>query len=307
MKCAYCGNNAKGTKEHIISCSILDLFPECYLTIDDSRNKIYEADPMIKDVCADCNNKRISYIDSYAKKFISQYFIQKYTEENIVEIEYNYTMIQKMLLKYAYNDMRSHKYDCSFFDEEILYYRMNESDSNPKENVSILCGLAINVSPLPDIITGNRKLCWCKDPFFCSNSTIKYIDYKTGQIFINENVQEQEFPDLKLSYLFRFNSVQFLLMCWDKNSANISQNNTILKFQYPYYFMNADDYKAIIPVCTNEINYHKCNIIHVSWDLISEVGLIRKHASGGKYEYKKFIEMQWAKEEERIKNEHPRN
>ncbi|HOJ10732.1 MAG TPA: hypothetical protein PK733_09085 [Clostridiales bacterium] len=26
--CAYCGQEAKGTKEHIISCAILDLFPE---------------------------------------------------------------------------------------------------------------------------------------------------------------------------------------------------------------------------------------------------------------------------------------
>ena len=28
MKCAYCGREARGTKEHIISSGILDLFPE---------------------------------------------------------------------------------------------------------------------------------------------------------------------------------------------------------------------------------------------------------------------------------------
>lgn len=28
MVCAYCGKEAKGTKEHIVSCAILDLFPE---------------------------------------------------------------------------------------------------------------------------------------------------------------------------------------------------------------------------------------------------------------------------------------
>ncbi len=38
MKCAYCGKEAKGTKEHIISCAILDLFPECYITFDDARH-----------------------------------------------------------------------------------------------------------------------------------------------------------------------------------------------------------------------------------------------------------------------------
>ena len=39
MKCAYCGKETKGTKEHIISSAILDLFPECYLTYDGLRKK----------------------------------------------------------------------------------------------------------------------------------------------------------------------------------------------------------------------------------------------------------------------------
>lgn len=44
MVCAYCGKEAKGTKEHIISCAILDLFPECYITFDETRNRIHESD-----------------------------------------------------------------------------------------------------------------------------------------------------------------------------------------------------------------------------------------------------------------------
>ena len=62
MKCAYCGKEAKGTKEHIVSCAILDLFPECYITFDNARNKVYLSDPMVKDVCAECNNQRLSIL-----------------------------------------------------------------------------------------------------------------------------------------------------------------------------------------------------------------------------------------------------
>ncbi|PJI06553.1 MULTISPECIES: hypothetical protein [Clostridium] len=306
MKCAYCGRNAKGTKEHIISCAILDLFPECYITFDDARHAIYEADPMIKDVCADCNNNRISYIDSYAKKIISKYFTKKYSENDTVEIEYDYVMIQKMLLKYAFNDMRSNKEDCSFFDQEILHYLMNICDNLPKENITVLCGLAINVSPITDAMFGNQKLRWCKDPFFYSNSTIRNIDYETGQVFLNENVEKQEFPDLKISYLFRFNSVQFLLMCWDKNSEKIEQNNIVLEYQYPYYLMKANDKKAVLPLCTDELNYHKYEHIHVRWDGLFEVGLMRKYASGGTYEYKELYEKEWKREEKRIMEKHPR-
>lgn len=193
MVCAYCGKEAKGTKEHIVSCAILDLFPECYITFDETRNRIHESDPMVKDVCADCNNNRISYIDSYAKDFIAKYFIQTYSENDRVEIEYDYVMIQKMLLKYAYNDMRSHKEDCSFFDEEIKQFLMNSNDAIPKANITILCGLAVNVSPVPDAMFGNLKLRWGKNPLFYSNSTIRNINYETGQITLNEDIEKKIF------------------------------------------------------------------------------------------------------------------
>lgn len=306
MKCAYCGKEAKGTKEHIISCAILDLFPECYITFDDAREKVHLGDPMVKDVCAVCNNQKISYIDSYAKNFIGRYFTQKYTEDDVVEIEYDYVMIQKMLLKYAFNDMRSHNADCAFFDEEMLHYLLNESDNSPKANVTVLCGLAVNVSPAPDAMFGNLKLRWCKDPVLYSNSMVRHINYETGQIYLNDDVPKENFPDLKVSYLFRFNSVQFLLMCWDKASDKIEQNDIVLSCQYPYYLMKQNNTKAVLPVCTDEFNYHHFEHIHVKWDGLFEVGLMRKLASGGKYQYKEAYEQEWRKEEENLKQQHPR-
>ena len=306
MKCAYCGKETKGTKEHIVSCGILDLFPECYLTFDDARQKVHQADPMVKDVCAECNNNKISYIDSYAKSFIGRYFIQRYSENDTVEIEYDYALIQKMLLKYAFNDMRSHKLDCSFFDEEILHYLLNESDNMPKANVTVLCGLAVNVSPVPDAMFGNLKIRWCKDPVLYSNNVVENIDYETGQIHLNDNILKEEFPDLRISYLFRFNSVQFVLMCWDKASKNIEQNNTVLRCQYPYSLLKSGEAKTVLPICTNEFNYYRFEYIHVRWDGIHEVGLMRKLASGGKHQYKEQYEKEWEKEEDNLKKDHPR-
>ena len=151
-------------------------------------------------------------------------------EDDVVEIEYDYTLIQKMLLKYAYNDMRSRKEDCSFFDEEILEYLMDINNNVPKDNITVMCGLAVNVSPVPDSMFGNMKLRWCKSPFLYSNSTIRHIDYNTGEVFLNEDIKKEEFPDLRLSYAFRFNSVQLLLFCWDKESTSIEQNNICLLY-----------------------------------------------------------------------------
>ena len=122
MICAYCGKEAKGTKEHIISSGILGLFPECFATIDGERSIVHQGDPMVKDVCADCNNNRISYIDSYAKEFIEKYFLVKYKKDDTLSVEYDYTMIQKMCLKFAFNDLRARKKDVSFFDDEVKEY-----------------------------------------------------------------------------------------------------------------------------------------------------------------------------------------
>lgn len=306
MKCAYCGKEASSTKEHIISSSVLDLFPECFITFDSKRQRVHEADPVVKDVCAVCNNNRISYIDSYATNFISKYFLKKYKESDVVEIEYDYVMIQKMLIKYAFNDIRSHKEDCYFFDNEIINYLLDESDNQPKDNVTVLCGLAVNVSPVPDAFFGNMKLRWCKNPFFYANSSIRYVDYETGEINLEEQIKEEKFTDLNFSYIFRFNSVQLILMCWNKDPESIAQNNVILECQYPYYLMKNDGMKAKLPICTDEMNYHRFEQIHVNWDTITEVGMMRKYASGGRYEYKENIEKEWDKEEKRLKESHPR-
>ena len=215
-------------------------------------------------------------------------------------------MVQKMLLKYAFNDLRSHKEDCTFFDEEMICYLLNESDHSPKTNVTVLCGLAVNVSPVPDAMVGNLKLRWCKDPIFYSNSIVQNIDYDTGQIFLNDDVAKEKFPDLKFSYLFRFNSAQFLLMCWDKTSEKIEENNVVLRYQYPYCLMKATEVKTVLPVCTDEINYHQFQHIHVKWEGLFEVGVMRKLASGGNYQYKELYEKEWEQEEEKIKQQHPR-
>ena len=152
MICAYCGRKARGTREHIISSGVLGLIPECFATIDPERDAVYENDPMVRDVCAACNNNRISYIDAYAKGFVETYFVRKYNKDDTLSIDYNYTLLQKMCIKYAFNDMRSRRKDVSFFDDEIKNYLLDETKNTPLRNVTLLAGLAVNTSPAPDFM-----------------------------------------------------------------------------------------------------------------------------------------------------------
>ncbi len=148
------------------------MFPECFLTIDSARGKVYPADPMVNDVYAECNNHRISYIDNYAKRFIQTYFLNRYGSDEKLSIDYDLTKVQKMLLKYAYNDIRSRKDYSSFFADAILHVLMSEDINKPLRNITILAGLAVNISPAPDFVFGNQKLQWGASPRMLNNSTL---------------------------------------------------------------------------------------------------------------------------------------
>ena len=303
MKCAYCGKEAKGTKEHIISSCIFDLFPECFATIDQEREVVYQGDPMVKDVCSDCNSNRISYIDSYAKSFIEKYFMKKYSKDDVLNIEYDYPMIQKMCLKYAFNDWRSRRKYTSFFSEEIIGFLLNETETEALKNVTILAGLAVNTSPVPDYYMGNMKLRRSSSPMFCSNSIVVNVNRYTGHITLRDKNEVQKFKKTALSYVFRFNSLQLLLICWDKDisDTDLMENKIVLEYQYPYTLLNISG-DSEISRCTNEVNYHFENIIDVKWgqSIMDVISSMRGTFTEKNRKYMELVETEWTKEEKRL-------
>lgn len=309
MICAYCGKEAKGTKEHIISSGILGLFPECFATIDGERNVIHQGDPMVKDVCADCNNNRISYIDSYAKTIIEKYFMEKYKKDDVLTFEYDLALIQKMCLKYAFNDLRSRKKKIDFFDDDIKNYILNENQSSPLRNITILAGLAVNVSPMPDFTFGNMKLRWSDSPVFLSNSIVMNIEYDTGKIIMRDKMEQESFNKCALTYVFRFNSLQLLLLCWEKDISDelLSQNEVVLSAQYPYQILKSTGLTNLTR-CTSEATYHHEKLIDVTWGqgLLDEISEMRGTFSEQYQHYLAEVESEWQAEEKILADEHPR-
>lgn len=309
MICAYCGEDKKASKEHIISCSVLDLFPECFVTIDEKRKNAYAADPIIKDVCETCNNSRISYIDTYAKELISKYFIKKYKKDDKLDFVYNYTLLQKMLLKYAFNDLRSRKGDISFFTHEILDFLIDKNKNMPLRNITILAGLAVNTSPVPNYMFGNRKIRWGKNPVFLENSIVEHFDWETGEIRLREKNEKQEFKRMNFSYLFRFNSVQFLMICWKSkiSESDLINNNIILNTQYPYTILS-DKGNEVLFRCTSESTYHNEMLIDVDWGqgIFEDITFCRGTYLAKQQEYLDKIEKLWEKEEKALAEAHPR-
>lgn len=220
-----------------------------------------------------------------------------------------HVMLQKVLLKYAFNDMRSRKEDTSYFDAELINYLLCEEDASPKSYVSVYGGLAVNVSPMPDFMTGNVKLRWCKNPQFFENSTVRNVDYETGQIYLNDDIRMQRFDEMAFSYAFRFNSAQFVLVCWKKNSTRINEDNIIIDNQYPYTRFLPNRNLVKLSLCTNEVNYHHFEMLYVSWDGLFEVTEMRQLAMKDNREYHTFMDQMkraWLEEEKKLAEEHPR-
>ena len=92
----------------------------------------------------------------------------------------------------------------SFFDDEIKNYLLDETKNTPLRNVTLLAGLAVNTSPAPDFMFGNRKLRWGDSPLFLSNSLLMNIDYATGKLYLRDKVEEN---NLKSAHYLMFSGL----------------------------------------------------------------------------------------------------
>lgn len=301
MICAYCGEEKKGTKEHIISRSVLSLFPECYLTIDNSRGKIYPSDPIINDVCAHCNNNKISYIDHCSMLFIKKYFQKDYALDENIEIEYNLSMLQKIFLKYTYNSLRADNKDISFFTDNVIKYLTDETITIHLENVTILGGLAINTTPMPLFMLGNQKINWSPNPLFISEFLMRFNSL-TAEITLNE-FKEEKFEGIHTSYIFRFNTGQFIIICWNTDQDNIDKNIDKIKSKYPYEVLNETG-TSILKRCTGYSNYHSGSLSLIDTTIglkIQDEVTRRDSISRPKNGYLEKLTEEWRKEEQSLR------
>ncbi|MBU5676820.1 hypothetical protein KQI88_10355 [Alkaliphilus sp. MSJ-5] len=304
MICAYCKEDKNSSKEHIISDSVLELFPECDLTIDSVRNRQYKADPVIKDVCSNCNNNRLSYIDGYAKHMISQYFAKAYEQDDTLEFEYEYDKLLKVLMKFTYNDLRSHKNDISFFDKGVLEFLLNKEKKDIGKHVTVLGGLWVNTSPMPEYIFGNLKLRWVNGSIFLDNSMIKNVDYHTGRVFYREENKQVVLKGLTMSYFFRFNSGLFVILFWDSEETRYD-NEKFLQLSYPYTLIDPTSNSVILERCTHAYNCHQPHLIDVSW------GIGMADATNGMVstdinpiDIQKTLNEEWEKHEQEVRIKH---
>lgn len=262
MICAYCNKDKKSTKEHIIPKGIIDLFPECDLAYN-GFDKSYKGEATIKDVCSECNNGNLSYLDTYGKKFVEKYFMTTYKTDDNVEIEYEYKILIRWLLKILYNSERSYKSDISWFKKNIEYI-LNDKDL-VCGNVSLFGGLAINTSCMPEFFVENRQVNIIINPMVLINGvleqklTVDENEQIKNTYSVNKNPDQFNIDGLFNKYIIRVGSAMFFILLWngDVEESYISNIEKCIEYMYPYNLYESEEAKIKLERCTHSYNYHQ--------------------------------------------------
>lgn len=121
--CAYCKQERSLTREHII--------PKWYINATSRRDVFNLRAPIaqtrgelvIKDVCAECNNKYLGDLDGYGKELYEKYMKKAVNLNESVLFQYDKNKLVRWLLKLSYNSARANDSDTvilSQFGSQIL-------------------------------------------------------------------------------------------------------------------------------------------------------------------------------------------
>lgn len=104
--CAFCKRDAPATKEHVWPRALIDKY-ESLITYNPVINKMIRADPIVRDVCAECNNKSLSQLDSYLAELFDEHFAAVIEAGESVSLTYHYERLARALLKISFNSSRA--------------------------------------------------------------------------------------------------------------------------------------------------------------------------------------------------------
>lgn len=257
MLCAYCNEDKKLTREHVIPKGIIELFPECNMVISEKR--YYIGEHVIKDVCETCNNENLSNLDGYGREFISKYFLNDYKPDIQLSVTYDYYLLSRWLLKIGYNLYRSDNMDVSWYKSNLRYI-LGESYTTTQK-FSLFGGLCINVSPLPDFWVNNKQMNIVPNPVFILGGIEEMRNIVQNNLG-RESI-DLDLKGLNQKFIIRIGTGIFLLLLWEKEAVmeDIIKYELLIETLFPYKLLKNDKSEVNIKRCTDAFNYHTLSLI----------------------------------------------
>lgn len=177
--CAYCKNPLGGkehrkTDEHVIPNSLLKLYPKQDLSFHNDRVFVDNRGITLSDVCASCNNGPLSELDAYGARLVETTFFEELDFScygKLMPIELDTSVFIRWILKILYNGVRCQKLDTEYI-ERCIPYILGETDI-PPANASVLLGLHINLTPVPEYFYQYNPLQIIHQPKFYLDNILK--------------------------------------------------------------------------------------------------------------------------------------
>jgi hypothetical protein len=95
------------TKEHIWPKALIERWDSELKTYNPKTEKFYTGEPVIKDVCAKCNNVRLSQLDQYLIEVYDSQMKDHIQAGSAVVFRYSYDLLLRSLLKISFNSCRA--------------------------------------------------------------------------------------------------------------------------------------------------------------------------------------------------------
>lgn len=268
-QCSYCGMQATSfTKEHIIPSGLLEMYPDQDVTFNTTttKSRMYKDNQgqSIKDVCANCNNNLLGKLDAYGVRLIRQYFLSKYAENSSINMEYDYHLLQRWLLKIIYNSIRSAGIESNWFNDEIQYIITDDiQDRVPP--VSIFGGIHVDMTAfgedkalLTSPISSYKPLYVLHSPSILINGI--QFNRKRGKSIAQDKMKIRRADHI---ITIRFGSAMFLVILWNKVifPSAIEKFNAEFEANYPYTLIKPDQTNVVLQRAIDSVSCLQPGII----------------------------------------------
>lgn len=147
--CVYCGADGPLTGEHLLNAAMCD---PSFVSVDTERGTRQRRMFTLRDVCAPCNNVRLSWLDRYAADLDSRYFRHLVTPPINVAFYYNFRPLVGFLTKWAFNTARFGKHPTDGF-KPLLPFLLGDVPAIPAP-VVLYFGIIAPTRPTLDEKTG---------------------------------------------------------------------------------------------------------------------------------------------------------
>ena len=219
--CAYCGQVCPLTKEHLWPAALHRRLlaangeDESLFWMRRIKKEI-AGELQVGDVCAECNNKTLSTLDTYICDLFDRYFVRLPNRFDEVMFCFDYHMLKRWLLKTCFNSARIHQARDAFAFKPLLPYIRGQSTQAGK---SVQLFLSLQYSEeIPSNIAASADGLALPSKIFPDINRVGHIFFRvpgTGQ---------------KLLRAVHLRAYTFFLAFFDPEATNSSRNHFSSEF-----------------------------------------------------------------------------